>query len=134
MNVSGIMFPVKGKDTLPIDHVIINSVAVRGALGPLTVWVTNDEHLGGEISMAKKHWRKIYERTHDPSFVGYKELDLSSDPVVLKPGHVRGIYIHSTRRGDEEACACRLRKSMCISDSYRTKCWWQRSSAPLRVG
>lgn len=35
---SGIMFPVKCKDILPIDHVIINGVAVRGALGPLTVW------------------------------------------------------------------------------------------------
>ena len=35
---SGIMFPVKCKDILPVDHVVINSVAVRGALGPLTVW------------------------------------------------------------------------------------------------
>ena len=32
------MFPVKCKDILPIDHVVINSVAVRGGLGPLTVW------------------------------------------------------------------------------------------------
>ncbi|KAL7552306.1 hypothetical protein ACHAWF_015540 [Thalassiosira exigua] len=97
----GIMFPVKCKEILPVDHVVINSVAVRGALGPLTVWVTKDENLQGEISMSRRHWTKIYERTHTPSFTEYKELDLSSDPVVLRPGQVRGIYIHSTRRGDE---------------------------------
>jgi len=97
----GIMFPVKCKDILPVDHVIINSVAVRGALGPLTVWVTKDENLNGEISMSRKNWTKVYERVHSPSFVGYSELDLSSNPILLSPGQVRGIYIHSTRRGDE---------------------------------
>jgi hypothetical protein len=40
---SGIMFPVKCKDLLPIDHLVINSVSVRGRLGPLTVWVSNNE-------------------------------------------------------------------------------------------
>lgn len=116
----GIMFPVKCKETLPIDHVIINSVAVRGALGPLTVWVTKDEHLSGEISMAKKHWTKIYEKTHNPSFVGYKELDLSSNPVVLKPGNVRGIYIHSTRRGDEAIVYDNKEKLKTHDDSFIT--------------
>ena len=97
---SGIMFPIKCKDILPIDHVVINSVAVRGALGALTVWVTKDENLSGEISMSKKFWTKIYEKTHAPSFVAYEELDLSASPVILRPGQVKGIYIHSTRRGE----------------------------------
>lgn len=116
----GIMFPVKCKDTLPIDHVIINSVAVRGALGPLTVWVTNDEHLNGEISMSKKYWTKIYEKTHPPSYVGYKELNLSPNPVVLKPGNVRGIYIHSTRRGDESIVYDNKEKLKTHDDSFIT--------------
>ena len=60
----------------------------------------NDDNLNGEISMKKKFWTKIYEKTHRPCVSGYKELDLSSNPIVLKPGQVRGIYIHSTRRGD----------------------------------
>jgi hypothetical protein len=40
---SGIMFPIKCKNLLPVDHLVINSVAVRGRLGPLTVWVSNED-------------------------------------------------------------------------------------------
>ena len=90
---------MKAKDFLPVDHIIINSIAVRGALGPLTVWVTKDSDHEGTISCNKKHWTKLYEKTHQPSYRAYKELDLSKSPIVLKPGQVRGIYIHSTRRG-----------------------------------
>jgi len=118
--LSGIMFPVKCKDILPIDHVIINSVSVRGALGPLTVWVTKEGNLNGEISMSKKHWTKIYEKTHSPSFIGYKELDLSANPIKLRPGQVRGIYIHSTRRGDEAIVYDNKEKRKTHDDSFIT--------------
>lgn len=59
------------------------------ALHYLMYRVTKDEHLNGEISMSKKHWIKLYEKTHAPSFAGYKELDLSSEPIVLRPGQVK---------------------------------------------
>jgi|EP01082_Thalassiosira_pseudonana_P004557 hypothetical protein len=116
----GIMFPVKCKSILPIDHVVINSVSVRGALGPLTVWVSKDEGNNGEISMNKKKWIKIYEQTHKPSFVGYKELDFSANPIVLRPGQVRGIYIHSTRRGDEAIVYDNKEKQKTHDDSFIT--------------
>lgn len=116
----GIMFPVKCKDILPLDHVIINSISVRGALGPLTVWVTKEENLNGEISMSKKHWTKIYEKTHAPSFITYRELDLSSDPIILRPGQVKGIYIHSTRRGDEAIVYDNKEKQKTHDDSFIT--------------
>jgi len=116
----GIMFPVKAKDYLPVDHIIINSIAVRGALGPLTVWVTKDSELGGSISCNKKHWKKLYEKTHPPSYRAYKELDLSKSPIVLKPGQVRGIYIHSTRRGDEAIVYDNKEKQKTHSDSFLT--------------
>ncbi|KAL7442769.1 hypothetical protein ACHAXM_008398 [Skeletonema potamos] len=118
--LSGIMFPVKCKDTLPLDHLVINSVAVRGALGPLTVWVTKSEHLQGEIIMSKKHWKKIYEKEHQPSFVGYAELDLSANPILLKPGQVKGIYIHSTRRGDEAIVYDNKAKQKTVDDAFIT--------------
>mmetsp|Transcript_9248 Transcript_9248/g.19315 ORF Transcript_9248/g.19315 Transcript_9248/m.19315 type:complete len:496 (-) Transcript_9248:457-1944(-) len=116
----GIMFPVKCKDVLPIDHVVINSVSVRGALGPLTVWVSKDENINGEISMCKKHWKKIYQKTHGRSFRAYKELDLSSEPIVLKPGQVKGIYIHSTLRGDEAIVYDNKDKQKTHDDSFLT--------------
>eukprot|EP00573_Skeletonema_grethae_P003372 CAMPEP_0201685672 /NCGR_PEP_ID=MMETSP0578-20130828/366_1 /ASSEMBLY_ACC=CAM_ASM_000663 /TAXON_ID=267565 /ORGANISM="Skeletonema grethea, Strain CCMP 1804" /LENGTH=395 /DNA_ID=CAMNT_0048169611 /DNA_START=170 /DNA_END=1357 /DNA_ORIENTATION=+ len=116
----GIMFPVKCKDILPLDHLVINSVAIRGALGPLTVWVTKSEDLNGEIQLTKKHWTKIYQKEHKPSFVGYEELDLSAKPIILKPGQVKGIYIHSTRRGDEAIVYDNKAKQKTVDDSFIT--------------
>lgn len=37
------MFPVKCKDILPVDHLVIKSVSVRGQLGSMTVWVSNED-------------------------------------------------------------------------------------------
>jgi hypothetical protein len=51
--------------------------------------------------MNSKFWEKIYERTHGPSIRDYVELDLRSNPIYLKPGQTRAIYIHSTLPGDE---------------------------------
>lgn len=82
--------------------------------------VTKQETLNGEISMSKKHWTKIYEKTHTPSFVGYKELDLSASPVMLRPGQVKGIYIHSTRRGDEAIVYDNKEKQKTHDDSFIT--------------
>jgi len=53
------------------------------------------------ITATKSQWSKIYSKTHSPSFNEYIKLDLSSDPIVLRPGQVRGIYVHSTLPGDE---------------------------------
>jgi hypothetical protein len=110
----GIMFPVKCKDLLPVDHLVIKSVAVRGDLGPLTVWVSNpdandfDRRRRGEIPrelhrirLDQGSWTKLYDRTHDPCPYGrYEELVLD-EPVRLQPGEVRAFYIHSTLDGDE---------------------------------
>eukprot|EP00429_Kryptoperidinium_foliaceum_P008038 CAMPEP_0176025302 /NCGR_PEP_ID=MMETSP0120_2-20121206/12376_1 /TAXON_ID=160619 /ORGANISM="Kryptoperidinium foliaceum, Strain CCMP 1326" /LENGTH=439 /DNA_ID=CAMNT_0017358485 /DNA_START=70 /DNA_END=1385 /DNA_ORIENTATION=- len=107
----GIMFPVKCKDLLPIDHLVIKSVAVRGCLGPMTVWVSNPEQhqrrtssdatsVQERIRLDPKYWTKLYEKTHKASRYEYKELMLTS-PIRLHPGETRVIYIHSTLPGDE---------------------------------
>jgi hypothetical protein len=70
--------------------------------------------------MKKKFWTKIYEKTHKPCVVGYKELDFSSNPIVLKPGQVRGIYIHSTRRGDTAIVYDNKEKRKTHDDSFIT--------------
>lgn len=163
------MFPIKAKQSLPIHQIVINSISIRGRLGPITVWVTKDEEayrdeerkrlaieqaaaasstavaaaasasslstsspvakkskynlrarfsrksskststnqqsavrpIVGQISMRKRDWIKIYEKEHGPSFRTYTQLDLSANPIILKPGEVRGVYIHSTLEGDE---------------------------------
>lgn len=134
---SGIAFPIQCKAVLPINHIIIENIAIRGELGKISVWVTkqdsssgtsvptitsgttskairakhyplrptkqrqsNKNELEGEFIMKVDDWDKIYEDDHKPSYRKYQELDLSSHPIVLKPGEVRGIYIHSTLDGD----------------------------------
>jgi len=128
----GIMFPIKCKDLLPVDHLVIKSVAVRGYLGPLTVWVSNKDanydsdrnrryhtrsskrptqlvqsREGGStptvdhrIPLEPSSWTKIYDKRHDPCPRGrYTEL-VFDEPVYLKPGEMRALYIHSTLPGD----------------------------------
>jgi hypothetical protein len=102
------MFPIKCKDLLPLDHLLIKSVAVRGRLGPLTVWVSNeDQHRrGGEdhpeqrVRLDPAYWTKLYEKEHPSSRQTYKELVFDA-PIRVRPGETRVLYIHSTMAGDE---------------------------------
>ena len=138
------MFPIKCKDLLPVDHLVIKSVAVRGRLGPLTVWVSNrdanrsldnedrnrrrssrsssrsirsvlsgrhDQNREGRgealpsedhrVPLHPSSWTKLYEKKHDPCPRGqYTEL-VFNEPVRLRPGEMRALYIHSTLAGDQ---------------------------------
>lgn len=121
----GIVFPVRCKQTLPVNHIVINSISIRGRLGPLTVWVNKESGVqnhdnetqsennsfrvarlsgGGRtvnsFSMKKKDWTKVYEKEHKPSFREYCELSFPN-PIIIKPDEVKGIYVHSTLESDE---------------------------------
>ncbi|KAG7364458.1 hypothetical protein IV203_037660 [Nitzschia inconspicua] len=141
----GIMFPVKCKELLPIDHLVIKSVSVRGRLGPLTVWVSNNEEtvipatpvisdstasrrssrrrnnnnvrdpsnnrmrvernaennrIENSIDLHPSAWTKLYDKSHSASRREYVELVLDQ-PIRIKPGETRVLYIHSTLPGDE---------------------------------
>lgn len=52
------------------------------------------------ITADPSEWIKIYDNTLSPSLQTYKKLDLSGNPIYLKPGQVRGIYVHSTLDND----------------------------------
>ncbi len=120
------MFPIRCKDLLPVDHLVIKSVAVRGRLGPLTVWVSNkdanyerdhryrtragrplarhghnDQDGEHRIPLKPSAWTKVYEKCHKPCGRGsYTEL-FFEEPVCLRPGEMRALYIHSTLPGDQ---------------------------------
>jgi hypothetical protein len=111
------MFPVRAKTALPIERLVIRSVAVRGQLGKMTVWVTNEENNAPVVGspntnttttttqcnfrLQKRDWTMVYERKHRPSRTTYVTLDFADTPIVLEPGQVRMIYIHSTDPSDE---------------------------------
>jgi len=155
----GIMFPIKCKDVLPVTQVVVNNISVRGGLGPITVWVTNDtfnttsqsvteatpahdprnvastagkrrssavtSSVGnhkqtGMISLKLQHWTNIYSQSHAPSYRHYTNLDISANPIVLKPNQVRGIYIHSTLDGDEAIVYDNKHRERTHDDSFIT--------------
>jgi len=53
------------------------------------------------IDTNQSKWVKIYEKSHKPNFRNFVELDISSTPIILYPGEVKGIYVHSTLPGDQ---------------------------------
>ena len=94
----GMMFDVACESELPVEYVEIQSVSVRGDLGPLTVWTTPDTFLDKHES--QEEWTKLYEAVHEPSRNHMVELKFN-DPIKLRPGERRGMYVHSALPGDE---------------------------------
>ncbi|KAL7579851.1 hypothetical protein ACA910_004863 [Epithemia clementina (nom. ined.)] len=107
----GIMFPIQAKADLPVSRLVIRSVSVRGELGAMTVWVSNEDAVSmdteydsvnilHQIRADADCWTKIYDKSQSPSRRKYKALDLSSNPIILEPGQMRVIYIHSAAQND----------------------------------
>jgi hypothetical protein len=121
----GIMFPLRVKNNLPVEHILLHSISVRGRLGDLTVHVSNEvtntttttpgtltTTPTTEIPLHASHWTQIYQGRHKMTALGrnrrrggggettYAKLEFSK-PLLLKPGQVRLLYVHSTHDGDE---------------------------------
>ena len=92
------MFDVKAESGLPMEYVEVQSVSVRGDLGPLTVWYTPDTIR--EKHESPEEWTKLYEATHQPSRNDMVELTFNQ-PIKLRPGEGVGLYVHSALPGDE---------------------------------
>lgn len=94
----GIMFSVSIKDDLPMDFLEIECLAVRGHLGPLTVWVTEGgwEHGKHERRSA---WTQIYSAHHAPSPRELVPLELTR-PVRIRGGSRVSFYVHSALAND----------------------------------
>eukprot|EP00041_Stephanoeca_diplocostata_P005647 m.65630 g.65630 ORF g.65630 m.65630 type:complete len:127 (-) comp15924_c0_seq11:1538-1918(-) len=60
-------------------------------------------------------WDLMYEKHHKPSMSEPVNLFLNS-PVVLKPGEVRGIYVHSARRDDTGIVYDQSREGMFVQE------------------
>jgi hypothetical protein len=96
---NGIMFNVTVKNDLPMQSLMIESFSVRGALGPVTVWVTKQGSWENKHEN-KAEWDNVFQGTLPPSPSTLVELPLKTI-LLLSPGETRGIYIHSSLPGDE---------------------------------
>ena len=95
------MFPISIKQDLPVSKLVIRSVAVRGYLGPMTVWISNPNHPPTEDYQywGQEHWTRVYQKHHAHSPRTYQTLILDQ-AIVLEPGEERVLYIHSTAPHD----------------------------------
>ena len=85
-----------------MNHLVIRSVAVRGYLGPMTVWISKPDrpqHHEDYQFWGEDHWTCVYEKRHEPSRRTYQSL-VFDNPIILKPGEERVLYIHSTAPHD----------------------------------
>ena len=95
---NGVMFDLVMKESgLPLEFLEIQSLAVRGYLGPVSIWITPDTFRGKEEDY--RRWFCVYRGNHNPSMRTYKELQLDKS-VTLYPGESCGVYVHSALQND----------------------------------
>lgn len=98
----GVMFDIGsvGFDTgrVPVEFLEVDSVSIRGDLGPITVWTTTNSYKGKEHNA--EAWQLVYERTHEPSRREHQRLQLDK-PIRIKLGETCGLYVHSKLSGDD---------------------------------
>jgi len=95
---SGIMFDIEAKHGQGYEYLEVDTVFVRGYLGGMTVWITPDSHQ--EKYDDPDEWTRIFEQHVDASPFNLQPLVLD-EPIRLRPGDAVGVYVHSTRRGDQ---------------------------------
>jgi len=98
----GVMFDVGCRGVadggVPIEFMEIDAIAVRGDLGPLTVWTAPGGY--ARHPCAQEAWELVYERSHTPSNESYQRLELTRS-IRLCSGESCGLYVHSKLPGDD---------------------------------
>lgn len=120
----GVMFPLRIKEDFPVDRILLKSISVRGRLGPMTVWIDEDNGSDASSEGRKKYeqlqrygltWNKIYDKVHLPSMKHFCELTFAW-PLSFRPGEIRTIYIHSSDLSDKAVVYDNAREGMVYQD------------------
>ncbi|KAK3247448.1 hypothetical protein CYMTET_43054 [Cymbomonas tetramitiformis] len=94
----GVMCDLRSKSLLPMDYIEVHSVWIRGGLGEITIWYTEDTYLGkhecGEM------WTRVYKGHHEESMDDLVQITLNM-PIKVSGGKGCGLYVHSTLDGDQ---------------------------------
>jgi hypothetical protein len=96
---AGVMFDVRAKEGMPFEYLEINGIAVRGELGPITIWTTPETYKNKHES--QEEWKCIHNQVHAASLRDFKSMQLDST-IRLKPGESCGLYVHSQTPGDDQ--------------------------------
>merc|ERR1719359_2082577 len=110
----GIMFDLEAKNDLPIEHVLLTEIMVRGDLGHVTVWWTPGSF--HPVKTRKDAWTCVYDAAHAPSFDTYTGLLIH--PVTIAPGSTIGLYIHCRYHSDTALVYDNRRSEVVYEDPY----------------
>ena len=84
------MFDIECQELLPIQFIEIQSIAVRGDLGEVSVYVTPNDNLRVLSKIHPREWEERFgPKELDPSPSDSVELPLTI-PIRLAPGHCTG--------------------------------------------
>jgi len=121
---SGIMFDVVCKDNLPLHHMEITHVYVRGNLGPIQIFSCEDSftsrtgyQLEGPKHCQRSQWTLRHKANYLPSPETLQEMKLDP-PVQIKPGATIGLYVHSQQRGDQAIVYNNQRSEVTVEDMH----------------
>ena len=81
---SGIVFPVTCSTQLPVHSITITSVSVRGDLGGMTVWATNQSptaYVGGPSAAREASVRDFFDHSGN----GWARIARSSSKATISP-------------------------------------------------
>jgi hypothetical protein len=110
----GMMFDLEAKSEVPIEHVVLTEIMVRGDLGHVTVWWTPGSFHA--VKTKKEMWTCVYDAAHAPSFDEYTALAIH--PVTLAPGSTIGLYIHCRHHSDTALVYDNRRNEVVHEDSF----------------
>jgi hypothetical protein len=115
---SGIMFDicVTSKD-MPVDCYQLEEVSVRGGLGQITIWMTEQSWKGKHNRKSK--WKLLYKKFHEASYQTLQALKLD-EPLILKHGESFGLYIHSEAQNDDSIVYDNQRRETTYEDDLIT--------------
>eukprot|EP00667_Euglena_gracilis_P004950 EG_transcript_4983 len=122
----GIMFDVRCQSVRPVEYVEVQSLWVRGDLGPVKVFVVpggyrdpvkNAEEVSNAVHKTVDQWTLVFEATLPASMDTLQELVLTS-PLRLCPGDTYGVYVHSALPGDRGLVYDNQRSKVTHSDAY----------------
>jgi len=111
----GIMFDLEVKTHRPVDFIELESLWVRGHLGPMTVWAVRGGHAGRHEDQSQ--WTRIYEEEHRASPGQLVELKFQV-PLCCRPGEVYGLYVHSRRDDDLAIVYDNMRHTTTHEDTF----------------
>jgi hypothetical protein len=110
----GMMFDLEAKSEVPIEHVVLSEIAVRGDLGHVTVWWTPGSF--NPVKTKKDAWTCVYDAAHPPSPARYAALQIH--PVTIAPGSTIGLYIHCRHHEDTALVYDNRRSEVVFEDSF----------------